>query len=89
MSRELSISQKQAVVKFIEKQTEIKDWSKTGGQYLYLTLMRDLFLSKVLTKRIKKYLPLLTFSNQTVYVDKRLTNAGGFDLDLDLKKNFK
>ena len=51
--------------------------------------MRDLFLSKVLTKRIKKYLPLLTFSNQTVYVDKRLTNAGGFDLDLDLKQNFK
>ena len=40
LSGELSISQKQAVIKLIEK---------TGGQYLYLTLLENLFL-KLLKK---------------------------------------
>ena len=40
LSGELSISQKQAVIKLIEKTTEIKDWSKTGDQYLYLILIQ-------------------------------------------------
>ena len=44
LSGESNIPQKQAVIKFIEKMTDIKDGSKAGGQYLCLTWMKNVFL---------------------------------------------
>ena len=41
----LSISQRQAVIKLIEKKVGIKDFSKTGDQFLYLMLTQKYFLN--------------------------------------------
>ena len=42
---ELSVSQKQVVIKLIEKKTTINDLLKTGGQFLFSTLAQNWFQS--------------------------------------------
>ena len=73
----------------MKKKAEIKNWSKTGDQYLYLILIENLFL-KFYQKELKT-LPSLISSNQTAYVDKKIISEGGrfiFDI-LDIKDILK
>ena len=65
---ELGNSQKQAVIKLIEKKYKgkrlIQDWRP-----IFLFNVDLKILSKALANRIKKYLPFLISSNQTAYVE--------------------
>ena len=73
---ELSISQKQAVIKLIEKKDKdkrlIQNWRPISLLNIDLKI-----LSKALANRIKKYLPFLISSNQTAYVEGRFIGEGG------------
>ena len=71
LSGELSISQKQAVIKLIGKKDRDKRLIKNWRPISLLKIDARL-ISKVLAKRSKKHLPSLISSNQTVYVDKRI-----------------
>ena len=72
----LSNSQKQAVIKLIEKKDKnkgiIQNWRPISLLNVDLKI-----LSKVLANRIKKYLPFLISSNQTAYVEGRFISEGG------------
>ena len=50
----------------------IKNWKPISLNNIDVKL-----ISKVLAKVIKKYLPLLVFSNQPAYVDKKIISEGG------------
>ena len=67
MSGELSISQKQAVIKRL-----VKSW-----RLISLLNIDAKLISKVLAKCIKKHLPSLISANQTSYVDKRFISERG------------
>ena len=73
---ELSNSQKQAVIKLIEKKDKdkrlIQNWRPISLLNIDLKI-----LSKALANRIKKYLPFLISSNQTAYVEGRFISEGG------------
>ena len=73
---ELSNSQKQAVIKLIEKKDKdkrlIQNWRPISLLNVDLKI-----LSKALANRIKKYLPFLISSNQTAYVEGRFISEGG------------
>ena len=73
---ELGNSQKQAVIKLIEKKYKgkrlIQNWRPI---FLFNADLK--ILSKALANRIKKYLPFLISSNQTAYVEWRFINEGG------------
>ena len=73
---ELSVSQKQAVIKLIEKHTKRNDLLKTGDQYLFSTLTKNWF-KMVLAERLKTVLPSLISSNQTAYLNGRCISEGG------------
>lgn len=75
-SKELSISQKQAVIKLIEKKDRDKHFIKNWRPISLLNIDGKL-VSKVLAKRIKKLLPFLISSNQTAYVENRYISEGG------------
>ena len=70
LNQELSTSQKQAVIKMLEKRDKdmkfIKNWRPIS---LLNTDMK--IISKVLSTRIKGVLPYLISSNQTAYVKNR------------------
>ena len=77
LKKELSTSQKQAVIKLIEKK---KDHNKK-----FIKVWRPIFLlnvdvkliSKVLSTQIKNLLPNLISNNQNVYVPNRFISEGG------------
>ena len=73
---ELSNSQKQAVIKLIERKDKdkrlIQNWRPISLLNIDLKI-----LSKALANRIKKYLPFLISSNQTAYVEGRFISEGG------------
>ena len=72
LSQELSLSQKQPIIKPIKKKKKI-DRDKTlikNWRPISLLSIDAKLISKVLAKRIKKHLTSLIFSNQTAYVDK-------------------
>ena len=64
------------VIKLIEKKDKdirlIQNWRLISLLNLHLKI-----LSKALANRIKKYLPFLISSNQTVYVEGRFISEGG------------
>ena len=72
---ELGNSQKQAVIKLIEKKYKgkrlIQNWRPI---FLFNVDLR--ILPKALANRIKKYLPFLISSNQTAYVERRFISKG-------------
>ena len=73
---ELSNSQKQAVIKLIEKKDKdkrlIQNWRPISLLNIDLKI-----ISKTLANRIKKYLHFLISSNQTAYVEGRFISEGG------------
>ena len=73
---ELSNSQKQAVIKLIDKKDKdkrlIQNWRPISLLNIDLKI-----LSKALANRIKTYLPFLISSNQTAYVEGRFISEGG------------
>ena len=73
---ELSNSQKQAVIKLIEKKDKDKRLIQNWRPIFLLNI--DLrILSKALANRIKMYLPFIISSNQTAYVEGRFISEGG------------
>ena len=75
-NEELSTSQKQAVIKLIEKKDKdknlIKNWSPIS-----LLNGDTKIIYKVLAEKLKKNLPSLISKNQTNYVKRRLISEGG------------
>ena len=70
LNQELSSSQKQAVIKMLEKKDKDKRFSKTWRPItLFNTAMQT--MSKVFSRRTKNVLPFLISSNQTAYVKNR------------------
>ena len=73
---ELSNSQKQAVIKLIEKKDKdkrlIQNWRPISLLNIDLKI-----ISKALANRVKKYLLFLISSNQTAYVEGRFISEGG------------
>ena len=72
LNQELSTSQKQAVIKMLEKKDKdkrfIKNWRLNTDMKI---------ISKVLSTRIKGVLPYLISSNQTAYVKNRFISESG------------
>ena len=73
---ELSPSQKQAVIKLIEKLDRDKRFIKNWRPISLLNVDTKI-ISKVLSGRIKEVLPSLISSNQTAYVDGRIISESG------------
>ena len=67
---ELSHSQKQAVIKLIEKKDRDKKFIKNWRPISLLNIDTKL-ISKVLAERLKNVLPSLISSDQTAYVNRR------------------
>ena len=76
LNQELSSSQKQVVIKMLEKKDKdnrfIKNWRPIS---LFHTDMK--IISKVLLTRIRNILPFLISSNQTSYVTNRFISESG------------
>ena len=73
---ELSTSQRQAVIKLIEKKGKDKKLIKNWRPISLLNLDTKL-ISKVLAERLKKVLPYLISKNQTASVKGRFISEGG------------
>ena len=82
LTEELSTSQKQAVIKLLEKNIEI-NWRPIS------ILITDVkLISKALTKTIKKLLSSLISPNQTTYLENRFISERGW-LKYDILKSDK
>ena len=73
---ELIISQRQAVIKLIEKRDKDKKLIKNWRPISLLNINTKL-ISKLLAERLKKVLPSLISKNQTAYVKGRFMSEGG------------
>ena len=81
----LSTSQRQAVIKLIEKKL-LKNWRPISLLNVDLKI-----ISKAFVSRLKTVLPSIAFSEQTVYIEKRFVGEGGrliFDI-LSVTNNSK
>ena len=67
---QLSISQRQAVIKLIEKKDRDKRYIKNWRPISLLNVDTKI-ISKALAAKLKKVLPTIVSSNQTAYVNKR------------------
>ena len=76
LNQELSSSQKQAVIKMLEKKDKGKRFINTWRPIsLFNTAMKT--MSKVFSRKTKKVLPFLISSNQTAYVKNRFISESG------------
>ena len=76
IEKELSTSQKQAVIKLIKKKDHDERFMKNWRPISLLNVDAKL-ISKVLSNRIKNLLPNLISNNQNAYVANRFINEGG------------
>ena len=76
LNQELSTSQKQAVIKMLEKKDKDKRFIKNWRPISLLNTDMKI-ISKVLSTRIKSVLPYLISSNQMAYVKNRFINKSG------------
>ena len=76
LQKELSISQRQAVIKVIEKKDKDKGFIKNWRPF-YLFNVDYKIISKALASRLKKALPNLTSPQQTEYVESRFIGESG------------
>ena len=72
----LSISQRQAVIKLIEKKDRDKRYIKNWRPISLLKIDTKI-ISKALTSKLKKVLPTIICSNQTAYVNKECISESG------------
>ena len=101
---QLSISQRQAVIKLIEKKDRDKRYIKNWRPISLLNVDTKI-ISKALAAKLKKVLPTIISSNQTAYVNKRCIsesgrlisdiievcekqNIGGYLVTMDIEKAF-
>ena len=70
LNQELSSSQKQAIIKMLDKKDKDKRFIKNWRSISLLNTDMKI-ISKVLSARIKYVLPFLIISNQTAYVKNR------------------
>ena len=75
-SQELSTSQRQAVIKLIEKKDRDKRLIQNWRPISLLNIDSKL-ITKALAARLKNVLPTLISSNQTAYVKNRFISEGG------------
>ena len=90
ISKKLITSQRQAVIKLIEKKDKDKRFIKNWRPISLLNVDYKI-ISKVFSARLKKVLPLLISSQQTAYVANRCISESGrliSDL-LDVTEKFK
>ena len=73
---ELSHSQKQVVIKLVEKKDRDKKFIKNWRPISLLNIYTKL-ISKVLAERLKNVLPSLISADQTAYVKGRFISEGG------------
>ena len=73
---QLSISQRQAVIKLIEKKDRDKRYIKNWRPISLLNVDTKI-ISKALAAKLKKVLPTIISSNQTAYVNKRCISESG------------
>ena len=71
---ELCTSQRQAIIKLIEKKDKDKRLIQNWRPISLLNVDAKI-ISKALSKRLKSILPSLTSDNQTAYVDDSLVKA--------------
>ena len=76
LNKELSTSQKQAVIKMLEKKDKDKRFIKNWRPISLLNTDMKI-ISNVLSTRIKGVLPYLISSNQTAYVKNRFISESG------------
>ena len=76
LKKELSTSQKQAVIKLIEKKDRDKKFIKNWRPISLLNVDVKL-VSKVLSNRIKNLLRNLISTNKNAYVTNRFISEGG------------
>ena len=76
LQKELSTSQKQAVIKLIEKKDRDKKFIKNWRPISLLNVDVKL-ISKVLSNRIKNLLRNLISTNKNAYVTNRFISEGG------------
>ena len=76
LNQELSTSQKQAVIKILEKKDKDKRFIKNWRPISLLNTM-DMKIISVLSTKIKSVLRFLISSNQTAYVKNRFISEGG------------
>ena len=76
LKEELSNSQKQAVIRLIEKKDKDKRYIQ-NWRLLSLLKTDVKILSKALAQRVKKALPFLISANQSAYVDGQFISEGG------------
>ena len=85
VTKQLSISQKQAIIKLIEKKDKDKRYIKNWRPISLLNVATKL-ISKTFASRLKDVLPLLISHQQTAYVKNRNINESG-RLMSDILKN--
>ena len=104
LKKELSTSQRQAVIKLIEKKDKDKRFIKNWRPISLLNVEYKI-ISKALASRLKKVLPNLISPQQTAYVENRfigesgrliadiieitdILNKEGFLITMDIEKAF-
>ena len=73
---ELSLSQKQTVIKLVGKKDRYKKFMKNWRLFWLLNIDAK-GISQVLAERLKNVIPSLIFSDQTAYVKERFISEGG------------
>ena len=74
--KQLSVSQRQAVIKLIEKKGRDKKFIKNWRPISLFNVDTKL-ISKALSERLKNVLPDIISENQTAYVNNRFISEGG------------
>ena len=76
LKKELSTSQRQAIIKLIDKKDKDKRFIKNWRPISLLNVDYEI-ITKALASRVKKFLPNLISPQQTTYVENRFIGESG------------
>ena len=76
LEKELSTSQRQAIIKLIDKKDKDKRFIKNWRPISLLNVDYEI-ITKALASRVKKFLPNLISPQQTTYVENRFIGESG------------